>query len=133
MDGTNLVRTAYGYGGPAHRAQEQADAERLAAILARLCADDDLEVELFFDGAVRAMPGGPANFSVRFTRELSADELILDRVRARAWGRGGAVTVVTADGALGRLTRSEGGRWLRVAHGTPPESVADRIGGRAAR
>ena len=136
VDGTNLVRTAYGYGGPAHQAQEQADAERLVAILAQVCVDanDAVEVELFFDGAFRLVTGsGPANFRVRFTREVSADEMILDRVRSRAWGGGGSVTVVTADGELGRLTQAEGGKWLRVAHGTPAESVARMMGRRFSR
>src|SRR5579859_4338299 len=100
VDGTNLVRTAYAYGGPAHRAQEQADAERTVAVFAGLCEDmgGAVEVELFFDGALRAMPGPrPANLRVSFARELAADDLILDRVRARSWGGGGSVTVVTAD------------------------------------
>ena len=136
VDGTNLVRTAYGYGGPAHHAQEQADSERLAEIFAQVCeeAGGVVEVELFFDGPFRAMPsGGPANFSVSFTHEVAADDLILDRVRARAWSKGGSVTVVTADGDLGRTTEAEGGKWLRVSHGSSPESVARRIGGRFSR
>ena len=100
VDGTNMVRTAYGYGGPAHQAQEQSDSERLAAIFVVVCeeAGSAIEVELFFDGPYRAMPSGPVNFSVSFAREIAADELILDRVRARAWNKSGSVTVVTADG-----------------------------------
>lgn len=136
VDGTNLVRTAYGYGGPAHQTQEQADSERLVEIFARLCeeAGAAVEVELFFDGAFRVMPSSDApNFRVSFAREASADELILDRVRARAWKGGGSVTVVTADTELGRSAQAEGGKWMRVAHGSPPESVARRIGGRFAR
>ena len=136
VDGTNLVRTAYGYGGPAHQAQEQADSERLAEIFAQLCEETEgaVEVELFFDGPFRAMPAGrSANFRVSFTREIAADDLILDRVRARAWNKGGSVTVVTADGDLGRTAEAEGGKWMRVAHGSSPESVARRIGGRFSR
>jgi hypothetical protein len=135
VDGTNLVRTAYGYGGPAHAAQEQSDSEHLAEVFAQVCeeAGSGVEVELFFDGPFRAMPGGPANFSVSFTHEVAADDLILDRVRAKAWSKLGSVTVVTADGDLGRESEAEGGRWLRVAHGSTPESVARRIGGRFSR
>lgn len=136
VDGTNLVRTAYGYGGPAHAAQEESDARRLAAIMAQVCEDAGgaVEVELFFDGAFRPMAvEGPAGFRVRFTREVTADEMILDRVRSRAWEGGGAVTVVTADGELGRMTQAEGGKWLRVAHGTPAEGVARKMGGRFSR
>ncbi len=132
VDGTNLVRTAYGYGGPRHRAQEDEDGRRVVAIFASLSLELEpaADVELFFDGAFRAWAAeGAASFRVLFTREASADELILDRVRARAWS-GGATVVVTADAELGRAARDEGGRWLRVAHGTPPESVARRIGGR---
>ena len=135
VDGTNLVRTAYGYGGPAHETQERADGERVVEIFARLCEDLEgrAEVELFFDGAFRAMPGPrPANFRLSFAREATADELILDRVRAGAW-RGGAVTVATADGELGRSVESEGGRWMKIEHGSTPESVARRIEGRFAR
>ena len=136
VDGTNLVRTAYGYGGPEHLVQEQADSERMVAIFARLCEElsGTVEVELFFDGAFRAMPGPrPANFRVSFAAGIAADELILDRVRARAWSGGGTVTVVTADAELGRLAADEGGKWMRVEHGTPPEGVARRIGGRFSR
>lgn len=136
VDGTNLVRTAYGYGGPAHAAQEDEDARRLVAILALVCEDagPGLEVELFFDGAFRVFPGPrPANLRVSFTRELKADDLILDRVRARAWGGGSKPAVVTADAELGRSVEAEGGKWLRAPHGAPPESVARRIGGRFAR
>jgi len=136
VDGTNLVRTAYGYGGPAHQAQEQADSERIVEIFAQVCeeAGGGVEIELFFDGAFRPMPAGrSANFSVTFTREIAADDRILDRVRARAWNKGGSVTVVTADGDLGRTTEAEGGKWMRVSHGSSPESVARRIGGRFSR
>ena len=135
IDGTNLVRTAYGYGGPAHQEQEQSDSEHLAEVFASVCeeAGSAVEVELFFDGPFRAMPGGPANFSVSFTHEIAADDLILDRVRAKAWNKSGSVTVVTADGDLGRTTEAEGGKWLRVSHGSSPESVARRIGGRFSR
>lgn len=136
VDGTNLVRTAYGYGGPAHRAQEQADVDRTVDIFSRLCEElgAAVELELFFDGAYRDVGRGwPANFRVRFARELAADELILDRVRSRSWSGGGSVTVVTADAGLGRSAESEGGSWMKVAHGSPPESVARRIGGRFAR
>lgn len=136
VDGTNLVRTAYGYGGPAHQAQEDADSERLAEIFVRLCeeAGSAVEVELFFDGPFRALPSGRTeNFRLSFTREVPADDLILDRVRARKWSQGGSVTVVTADVALGEAAVAEGGKWMRVAHGSSPESVARRIGGRFSR
>ena len=136
VDGTNLVRTAYGYGGPDHSAQEDSDTERVAAILARLCEDhgDALEIELFFDGAYRTLGVfRAANFRVSFTREVTADELILDRVRARSWNGGGKATVVTADADLGRRAEAEGGKWMRVSHGTAPEGVARMIGGRFQR
>ena len=135
VDGTNLVRTAYGYGGPSRHAQEQADSERLVEIFASACeeAEGAVEVEVFFDGPFRAMPSGPTGFSVSFTHEVAADDLILDRVRARAWSKGGSTTVVTADGDLGRAAETEGGKWLRVSHGASPESVARRIGGRFSR
>jgi len=136
VDGTNLVRTAYGYGGPNHRSQEDVDAERVVAIFAQLCEElgAAVEIELFFDGAFRTMPGPrPANFRLSFARELAADELILDRVRSSAWRGGGSVTVVTADGELGRAAGDEGGKWMKVPHGTPPEGVARRIGGRFSR
>lgn len=133
VDGTNLVRTAYEYGGPDREAQEDADTDRVAVIFARLCeeAGARIEIELFFDGAFRAVGGPrPANFRVSFTRESAADDMILDRVRSRKWSGGGTTTVVTADGDLGRMTESEGGKWMKYGHGSSPESVAGRIGGR---
>lgn len=136
VDGTNLVRTAYGYGGPAHRAQEEEDTQRVAEIFGRLCEANGgaIEVELFFDGAFRTLRAPrPSNFRVSFTREEAADDVILDRVRARSWSGGGKATVVTADGELGRRAEAEGGRWMRVPHGSPPEGVARMIGGRFQR
>ena len=66
------------------------------------------------------------------TLELAAVlwDLILDRVRSRKWSGGGSTTVVTADGELGRMSEAEGGKWLKVGHGSSAESVAGRIGGR---
>jgi len=132
VDGTNLVRTAYGYGGPAHAAQEDADTDRITAIFAQVCeeAGPEIEIELFFDGAFRALGGArPENFRLSFTREVSADELILDRVRSRKWN-GGKTTVVTADVELGETAEAEGGKWMRVGHGSAPEGGARKIGGR---
>ena len=82
----------------------------------------------------RALGGPrPDNFRVSFTREIPADDMILDRVRARKWSGGGSTTVVTADGDLGRMAESEGGKWMRVGHGSTPESVARKMGGRFLR
>jgi hypothetical protein len=89
-----------------------------------------LEVEIFFDGEGRERarpPGGPANLRVRFAWDETADALILDRVRARAFGREGGVTVVTADGELGRRAQQEGGRWLPVRAGKGLEPLLQVI------
>lgn len=132
IDGTNLVRTAYGYGGPAHAAQEDADTDRIAVIFGQVCeeAGPEMEIELFFDGTFRTLGGSrPDNFRVSFTRELSADDLILDRVRSRKWN-GGKTTVVTADVDLGEMAEAEGGKWLRVDHGASVESTIGRMRGR---
>ncbi|MBI3553729.1 MAG: NYN domain-containing protein [Elusimicrobia bacterium] len=136
VDGSNLVRSGYGYEGPAFRAQEEADAERLIAALDRACAaaGGRLEIEVFFDGPRRGAPLGiSAGLSVRFTHELEADDLILDRVRARSYAGVRKVTVVTADSALGRQVEGEGGRWQRVRRGAPLESVVRAIEGRFKR
>ncbi|MEK7234941.1 MAG: hypothetical protein AAB268_14085 [Elusimicrobiota bacterium] len=132
IDGTNLVRTAYGYGGPAHSVQEYADTDRVTVIFTQLCEDagGKVEVELFFDGAFRALGGSRSdNFRVRFTREVPADDMILDRVRSRKWN-GEKTTVVTADVELGEMAEAEGGQWMHVGHGSAPEGVARKIGGR---
>lgn len=132
VDGTNLVRTAYGYGGPAHAAQEDADTDRIAVIFGQVCeeAGPEMEIELFFDGAFRTLGGlRPDNFRVSFTRELSADDMILDRVRSRKWN-GGRTVVVTADVELGEMAEAEGGKWLRVDHGSSVESTIGRMRGR---
>lgn len=132
VDGTNLVRTAYDYGGPDHAAQEDADTDRITVIFGRLCEEvgGRIEVELFFDGTFRAFGGPrPENFRVSFTRELKADDLILDRVRSRKWN-GGKTTVVTADVELGEAAEAEGGKWMRVEHGSPVENVIGRMRGR---
>ena len=129
VDGTNLVRTAYGYGGPAHSAQEDADTDRITVIFGQLCedADGEVEVDLFFDGAFRALGGPrPDNFRVSFTRDLPADDMILDRVRSRQWN-GEKTTVVTADVELGEMAEAEGGKWMRVAHGSAIEGIVRQM------
>lgn len=137
VDGTNVVRTSCGYGGPQFRRQEEADALRLIEGLSRVCETlgARVEIEVFFDGGDQALPGraGAANLRVRFAREIEADELILDRVRSKSWSGGGRVTVVTADGELGRRTEEEGGRWLKVRHGSDMTGVFKAIERRFAR
>ncbi len=135
VDGTNVVRVCHGYGGPAFREQEEADARRLVEALAQLCesCEGRVEVELFFDGDFRVMARQASGLRIRFTREESADELILDKVRASGHLGGGRVTVVTADGELGRRAQEEGGRWQRVTHGAGLETVVRGIEARFKR
>jgi hypothetical protein len=131
VDGTNIVRGAFGYGGPQFRPQEEADSLRLISALSRTCerVGERVEIDLFFDGGRRSwdLPPLPANLCVRFTGELSADDLILDRVRARGWASAGRVTVATSDGELGRKVGEEGGKWLRVKTGAALESLVGAI------
>ena len=129
VDGTNMVRGCYGFGGPAFAAQEDADSLRLVAAFGQLCEEleDRIEVEVFFDGAFRSIPSQASNLRVSFTRELPADDIILDRVRSRKFSGAGRVTVVTGDGELGRKVSDEGARWLRVGPGTKLESVLHSI------
>jgi hypothetical protein len=129
VDGTNIVRGGYGYGGPAFREQEDADAERLVEALDQLCArlGSRVEIDLYFDGAFRAARKSSPNLRLRFTRETQADELIVDSVRARSYLGGGSVTVVTGDGELGRRAAEEGGRWLKIGPGSSLESVIAAI------
>lgn len=141
VDGTNVVRVLWGYGGPGFRDQEDSDCATLVESFGALCRGlgDRLEVEVFFDGEGRRwrrQPQPPANLRVRFAWEEEADVLILDRVRSRAFGRDGSVTVVTADGELGRRAREEGGRWMAVRVGSGLEgilgSIEKRLAGRRA-
>ncbi len=129
VDGTNVVRGCYGYAGASFRRQEDADSERLVNAFALLCEtlDGRIEVEVFFDGAHRALPSSAANLRVCFTHELPADDLILDRVRSRRYSHAGRVTVVTGDGDLGRKISQEGARWLRVGPGTRLEDLLRSI------
>lgn len=135
IDGTNVVRVCHGYGGPAFRAQEDADAQRLVEALARLCEGlaGRVEVELYFDGRFRPTARTAAGLRVRFAHEESADDLILDRVRASAHLGEGRATVVTADGELGRRAVEEGGRWQRVSPGAGLEPVLGAIERRFSR
>lgn len=130
IDGSNLVRSSGWEPG------EERDARWLVEACAVLCRrlEDRLEIELFFDGRDRPFPGpGPSNLRVRFSREETADDLILDRVRSAKWSRAAAVTVVTGDSGLGRQAEEEGGKWQRVSHGTALESVVKGIERRFAR
>lgn len=135
VDGTNVVRVCHGYGGPAFREQEEADARRLVESLALLCEHwaGRVEIELFFDGSFRALARPTEGFRLRFTHETQADDLILDRVRSSAHSGAGRVTVVTADGELGRMAVEEGGRWQRVTPGAGLEPVVRGIEGRFKR
>ena len=129
IDGTNIVRGCFGYGGQSFREQEEADAQRLIAAFDQLCEQYEgrLEIEIYFDGPFRSAPSGGNNLSVRFTRETEADEIILGRVRASAYGAQGRVTVVTADSELGGQVKQEGGRWQKVRPGTSLEEIIDSI------
>jgi hypothetical protein len=119
IDGTNVVRVLWGYGGSEFREQEESDCVTLVesfAVLGRALGGR-AEFEVFFDGEGRRwkrLPQDAANLRVRFAWEETADSLILDRVRAGSFGHEGSVTVVTADGELGRRAREEGGRWMTV-------------------
>lgn len=131
VDATNLVRRAYGYGGPAFSAQEDSDARELVMGLARLCEDNPerLEIDVIFDGPGSYGVAAPAlpNMRVRFAREDEADALILDRVRAlRHEAR--KVTVVTADSELASQVREEGGKWLEMRSGSGLSSIVQAIG-----
>jgi predicted RNA-binding protein with PIN domain len=127
VDGTNVVRVLWGYGGAEFRGQEESDCVTLVdsfAILGRRLAGQ-AEFEVFFDGQGRTWERVPRgeNLRVSFSWDETADALILDRVRAGSFGRAGRVTVVTADAELGRRAREEGGRWLAVK----PEDGLERI------
>jgi hypothetical protein len=129
VDGTNVVRGCYGYGGPEFRQQEDADSELLVASLGVLCEslEGRIEVEVFFDGGQRALRSTARNLRVRFTHEVPADDMILDRVRSKKYSGGGGITVVTGDGDLGRMAAEEGARWQRVGPGQGVESVLHAI------
>jgi predicted RNA-binding protein with PIN domain len=135
IDGTNLVRGAFGYGGSAFQAQEEADSQRLIRALDQLCeqAGARVEVEVLFDGGGRAGLSGSSRVRVSFARELEADAVILDRVRAKRYTGAGKVTVVTGDAQLGEQVRDEGGRWLNVRPGTGLEEVIKSIEGRISK
>jgi len=132
VDGTNVVRVLWGYGGAEFREQEESDCVTLVESFAVLCRSlaGRAEVEIFFDGEGRRwsrVPPEAANLRVRFAWEESADSLILDRVRAGSFGHEGRVTVVTADGELGRRAREEGGRWMTVRAGDGLERLLSSI------
>lgn len=133
FDGTNLTRGVW-ESDPAARQREDEEAERLVAALSRLCqeAGDRLEVELYFDGPNRGWRWSAANLRVRASHEETADGLILDRVRARKFA-GGGVTVVTADGELGREAEREGAQWLRSSPGGGFDGVVRSIAARFIR
>ena len=131
VDGTNVVRVLWGYGGDEFREQEESDCVTLVesfAVLSRRLAGR-AEFEVFFDGQGRAWKRAPRAEGLRvcFAWDETADSLILDRVRSGSFGHEGRVTVVTADGDLGRRAQEEGGRWLTVRHGERLERVLGSI------
>jgi hypothetical protein len=134
VDGTNVVRVLWGY-SPAFQEQEESDCATLVAAFGALCKAlaGDIEVEVFFDGQARDFDprrlaaGLPANLRVRFSWEESADELILDRIRARRWNSAGGAAVVTADSDLGRRARAEGARWLQVRDGDALDRILNSV------
>jgi predicted RNA-binding protein with PIN domain len=132
IDGTNLVRGSFGYGGAQFQAQEEADSLRLVQVLEQVCGAQGgrIEVEVFFDGGSRPGLSSSSDLRVSFARELEADALILDRVRSKRYAGAGKVTVVTGDAELGAQVCDEGGRWLRVRPGTGLEEVMKSIEGR---
>ena len=131
VDGTNAVRVFWGY-APGFEDQEESDSATLVESFGELCRrlPGSIEVEIFFDGPGRRWPRQitvPPNLRISFSWDATADELMLDRVRARSFGREGRVGVVTGDGELGRRAREEGGQWLDIHSGRSLEDVLRRI------
>jgi len=107
IDGSNVVRSAYGLQGKPNFDLEARLANQLVLYLADLNTDISQTIECYFDGSKRNIYR-PRGLSVFFSAKHKADKLIVNSVYEHTQNYAHDVRVVTADNEIINASRACG-------------------------
>ena len=116
IDGSNVIRSAYGLQGKPDFDLEARLANQLVQYLSGLNTDTSRTIECYFDGFKRAI-SRPRGLSVFFSANHKADKLIVNSVYEHTQNYAHDVCVVTADNDIIQKSRACGanGFWPYIA------------------
>ena len=107
IDGSNVIRSAYGLQGKPNFDLEARLANQLVQYLSGLNTDTSRTIECYFDGFKRAI-SRPRGLSVFFSANHKADKLIVNSVYEHTQNYAHDVCVVTADNDIIQKSRACG-------------------------
>ncbi|MBR4355010.1 MAG: NYN domain-containing protein [Elusimicrobiaceae bacterium] len=107
IDGSNVIRSAYGLQGKPNFDLEARLANQLVQYLSGLNTDTSRTIECYFDGFKRTI-SRPRGLSVFFSAKHKADKLIVNSVYEHTQNYAHDVCVVTADNDIIRKSRACG-------------------------
>lgn len=107
IDGSNVIRSAYGLQGKPNFDLEARLANQLVQYLSGLNTDTSRTIECYFDGFKRAI-SRPRGLSVFFSASHKADKLIVNSVYEHTQNYAHDVCVVTADNDIIQKSRACG-------------------------
>lgn len=107
IDGSNVIRSAYGLQGKPNFDLEARLANQLVQYLSGLNTDTSRTIECYFDGFKRTI-SRPRGLSVFFSAKHKADKLIVNSVYEHIQNYAHDVCVVTADNDIIQKSRACG-------------------------
>ena len=107
IDGSNVVRSAYGLQGKPNFDLEARLSDQLVDYVSSFNTDSSREIECYFDGYKRAI-SRPHGMSVFFSARHKADKLIINSIYEHTQQYGRDVCVVTADNEIIQVARACG-------------------------
>lgn len=107
IDGSNVIRSAYGLQGTPNLALEAELSGKLVNYLSDLNTDSSRSIECYFDGHKRTI-ARPSGMSVFFSARHKADKLIINSIYEHTQQYAHDVCVVTADNEIIQAARACG-------------------------
>lgn len=107
IDGSNVIRSAYGLQGRPNLALEARLSDQLVNYVSNLNTDSSREIECYFDGYKRTI-ARPKGMSVFFSARHKADKLIINSIYEHTQQYAHDVCVVTADNEIIQAARACG-------------------------
>ena len=109
IDGSNVVRSAYGLQGKPNFDLEARLSDQLVDYVSGFNTDSSRTIECYFDGFRRTI-SRPHGMSVFFSARHKADKLIINSIYEHTQQYGHDVCVVTADNEIIRMARVFGAK-----------------------
>ena len=109
IDGSNVVRSAYGLQGKPNFDLESRLSDQLVDYVSGFNTDSSRTIECYFDGFRRTI-SRPHGMSVFFSARHKADKLIINSIYEHIQQYGHDVCVVTADNEIIRMARVFGAK-----------------------